>query len=119
RHRYGRSPRGSPARGRALPADGIQARRSGARAEGVDDAVLELAQLLGGDEVGRRRQEEAIGPLRRRLDPGPDLVERAGGAVGLDHLVADRGGDGGEVAAAERLAGGNRVVGETVQLPER
>ena len=53
------------------------------------------------------------------LDPGPDLVERPRGAVGVDHLVADRGRDGGEVAAAEGVAGGDRVVGEAVQLPER
>ncbi len=73
----------------------------------------------GGDEVGRRGEEEAVGALGGRLDPGADLVERAGGAVGLDHLVADRGRDGGEVAAAEGVAGGDRVVGEAVQLPER
>ena len=51
--------------------------RSGRWAEGVDDAVLVLAQLLGGDEVGRRGQEEAVGSLgglltlARTLSSGP------------------------------------------------
>src|SRR6478752_1053907 len=89
------------------------------RPEGVDDAVLVLAQLLGRDEVGGRGEEEAVGPLGRLLDPGAYLVERPGGAVGVDHLVADRGRDGGEVAAAEGRAGGDRVIGEAVKLPER
>src|SRR4051812_5481515 len=76
-----------------------QTRGSRRRAEGVDDAVLKLAQLLGGDEVGGRGEEKAIGALGGGPDPGADLVERASGAVGLDHLVADRRRDSGEVAA--------------------
>ena len=47
------------------------------------------------------------------------LSSGPGGAVGVDHLVADRRRHGGEVAAAERVAGGDGVVGEAVQLPER
>src|ERR1700710_621366 len=109
RRRCRRSPPGSLARGRALPPGGIREPRSGARAEGVDDPVLELAQLLGGDEVGRRGEEEAVGALGGRLDPGPHLVELAGGAGGLDHLVADRGGNGG--GGPPRGGGGRRGGG--------
>src|SRR6187551_145760 len=118
RRRSAQTQRESRGRGKALPARANPLRRSRSRTEGVDQTVLVLAQLLGGDEVGRWGEEETVRPLSSGFHPGTDLVEWTGGAVGVDHLVADRGGDGSQITAAERLAGGNCIVGEAVQLPE-
>ena len=60
--------------------------------ERVDDPPLVLADLLGREEVGRRAEPDPVAALGDRLDPLADLVERPGGAVGVDHLVGDAAG---------------------------
>ena len=81
---------------------------------GIQDVVGQRQKLVVG-RAGQQHRVEAVGAARRHIGRGQALVDDMGLAGAVEHVVGDRDGPGGHVAAGAN-AEPDRVVGEGVAV---